>query len=208
MDKFKNNFFSPKDFLKNTSLTQSKEYQKYRFLNHWSSIIGKTISLHTNLIVFKGGILYIEVNDPMWKTELTLNKQFLIKKINSLFPATELKEIVFSYAPFKTKKEPVKNSGDSVYVNFNSSNETTKKELKKELDSLPQDISPELKESLAKLKLTWNKVRKNPPKNIFSNQSDTVNLIKLQNSNIQFTNYYFPLNSIRSEFLNFNRRKK
>lgn len=205
MDNFKNKFFSPKDFLGQISLTHSKQYQKYQFLNRWGDIVGKAIYRHTKLVAFKNDILYVQVNDPMWKNELTLNKQTLIKKINTLFPVTELKEIIFSYRPFKTaeKQSATTVSTPTTYIDFTLANEITKKELEKEYNALPIAIPQELRESLAKLKLTWSKVQKNPPPDVFPHSTDPVDSIKSYSSNLQFVNYYFPLNSIRSEFLDF-----
>ncbi len=97
----KYNFFSPKNFLDKFDLVHSSQYKKHQFLNQWENIVGTAVFRHSKIISFKSGILYLHINDLMWKNELSLNKYALIKKINNLFPATGLKEIIFTYHSFK-----------------------------------------------------------------------------------------------------------
>ena len=165
--------------------------------------MGPAIYRHTKIITFKSNLLYVQVNDPMWKSELTLNKHRLIKKINALFPQAQLKDIIFSYHPFKARPEASPPPLPSPPYLEAARTKVIKKELEKEYESLPPSISPELKKSLAKLKLTWSKVRQNPPPDIFFYSTDPVDSRTIKTSSTQFVDYYFPLNSIRSEFLNF-----
>ena len=205
MAAYKDNFFSPKTFLAKFGLVNSPQYKKYQFLNRWEKIVGSAIFRHSKIISFKHDILYLQVNDPMWKNELTLNKQGLIKKINRLFPKTGLKDIVFSYHPFKnnlTQKEKftLENKEKSAYF---LSDQDEKKKLKIQLSHLPPSFSKELKVSLAKLKFTWSKIKTVPPNDIFPRDSHLIDYSKSPSTNLNFVNHYFPLISIRSEFLNF-----
>lgn len=49
----------------------------------WSEIVGETISAHTRLGKFINGELSIKTDSSIWRSELLLRQEDIIKKINS-----------------------------------------------------------------------------------------------------------------------------
>ena len=61
----------------------------------WNNFVGKTISNNTKIISFKKGILTIKTTNPIWRNELSLQKQELLVKIKNLQSELNVKEIIF-----------------------------------------------------------------------------------------------------------------
>jgi len=61
----------------------------------WSKLTGKVIANHTKRISVKNKILYIELDSPALKNELSYAKEKIIEKINAKFPEPIVEKIVF-----------------------------------------------------------------------------------------------------------------
>ena len=61
----------------------------------WENTVGKTISNNTEIINFKKGILIIKASNPIWRNELSLQKQDLLAIIKESQPRLNIKEIIF-----------------------------------------------------------------------------------------------------------------
>ena len=59
----------------------AKKLNQYSVFNHWENIVGPMISKQTVPKTIKNDTLYIQVLNPVWKTELQFMKQDLLKKI-------------------------------------------------------------------------------------------------------------------------------
>ena len=61
----------------------------------WEKIVGKPICKNTKILSFKRGILIIKTQNPVWRNELSLQKQELIKKLTKKEPSITIKNIIF-----------------------------------------------------------------------------------------------------------------
>ena len=62
--------------------------------NAWNKTVGKPISKNTKIESFKNGTIKIKVSNPIWRNELSLQKQALLKKLIKTEPNLEIKEII------------------------------------------------------------------------------------------------------------------
>lgn len=62
---------------------------------HWDSVVGKEISEHTDPYKIADGILYVRVNDPVWRNELQFFKNEIINKLNSKIGKSLVRDIKF-----------------------------------------------------------------------------------------------------------------
>ncbi|MCX8023227.1 MAG: DUF721 domain-containing protein [Syntrophorhabdaceae bacterium] len=67
----------------------------YRVFYHWSEIVGEKIGDHTKPNRIKNGILYIEVDDPLWLTQLKYMKEEMVEKFEKMVEKGSLKDIKF-----------------------------------------------------------------------------------------------------------------
>ncbi len=62
---------------------------------YWDSVVGKEISQHTNPFKIAEGILYVKVNDPVWRNELQFFKNDIIEKLNTKMGKHLVKDVKF-----------------------------------------------------------------------------------------------------------------
>ena len=72
-----------------------KGIQQQQVLLYWERIVGKGISKVTNAKRIDNNILFIRVETPVWRQELTFQKIELIQKINIFFKSKIIKDIIF-----------------------------------------------------------------------------------------------------------------
>jgi len=61
----------------------------------WNKIVGKTISKKTEIISIKNGKIIIKTSNPIWRNELTFQKEDLINRLKKEEPDINIKEIEF-----------------------------------------------------------------------------------------------------------------
>ena len=61
----------------------------------WKQIVGKTISKNTEIINIKKGKITIKTTNPIWRNELTFQKEDLLNKLKKEESEIEIKEIEF-----------------------------------------------------------------------------------------------------------------
>ena len=61
----------------------------------WNKIVGKTISKKTEIVSIKNGKIIIKTSNPIWRNELTFQKEDLIKRLKKEEPEINIKEIEF-----------------------------------------------------------------------------------------------------------------
>ena len=61
----------------------------------WKKIVGKTISKNTEILIIKNGKITIKTSNPIWRNELTFQKQDLLDRIKKEEPGLNIKEIEF-----------------------------------------------------------------------------------------------------------------
>ena len=60
----------------------------------WEKMVGKPISQNTELEAFINGIIKIKVSNPVWRNELSLQKQSLLEKLKMTEPSLNIKDII------------------------------------------------------------------------------------------------------------------
>jgi predicted nucleic acid-binding Zn ribbon protein len=71
-----------------------KKYQKEKFI-FWEEVVGEKISNVAVPVKNKKGVLFVKVEDSVWRFELTRRKDELISKINEHSKKNLIKDIVF-----------------------------------------------------------------------------------------------------------------
>ena len=61
----------------------------------WNKIVGETISKNTEIIGIKNGKISIKTSNPIWRNELTFQKDDLLNRIKKEKPKLNIKEIDF-----------------------------------------------------------------------------------------------------------------
>ena len=61
----------------------------------WKKMVGKTIAKKTEITSIKNGKIIIKTSNPIWRNELTFQKEDLIKRLKKEEPETKIKEIEF-----------------------------------------------------------------------------------------------------------------
>lgn len=71
-----------------------KKARKSRFV-FWEDVVGERISKVAVPVKTKNGVLFVKVEDAIWRFELNRRKTELLQKINEKLKKNEVKEIVF-----------------------------------------------------------------------------------------------------------------
>ena len=61
----------------------------------WNKIVGKTISKNTEITRIKNGKITIKTSNPIWRNELTFQKEDLLNRLKKEEPELSIKEIEF-----------------------------------------------------------------------------------------------------------------
>ena len=81
------------DYLKGSDF---KEINETINLNKsWNKIVGKTISKNTEIAGINNGKITIKTSNPIWRNELTFQKDDLLNRIKKEKPKLNIKEIDF-----------------------------------------------------------------------------------------------------------------
>ena len=59
----------------------------------WKETVGNPINKNTKIISFKNKILTIKASSPVWRNELSLQKNFILEKIQKKITQTKINEI-------------------------------------------------------------------------------------------------------------------
>jgi predicted nucleic acid-binding Zn ribbon protein len=60
-------------------------------LSRWESAVGSAIAKHTRAIRIQDAILWVEVDHPVWKTELHYRKRQILDLLNQVKPGSPAK---------------------------------------------------------------------------------------------------------------------
>ena len=81
------------DYLKGSDF---KEINNIINLNKsWEKTVGKTISKHTEIVSIKNGKISIKTSNPIWRNELTFQKEELLNRLKKEEPELNINEIEF-----------------------------------------------------------------------------------------------------------------
>ena len=83
------------DYLKGSEF---KEINETINLNKtWNKIVGKTISKKTEIASIKNGKIIIKTSNPIWRNELSFQKEDLLNRLKKEEPEINIKEIEFKW---------------------------------------------------------------------------------------------------------------
>ena len=71
-----------------------KAVQQGQALVAWNEIVGRKISIHTTPEKVSYGKLYIKVDSPVWRSELSFRKEEILDSINRELKDAKIKEII------------------------------------------------------------------------------------------------------------------
>lgn len=63
---------------------------------NWEQIVGKNVAEHTRASAIKGNRLFVDVDNPIWSTQLLLLKNKIIENINKMTENSHIKDIYFN----------------------------------------------------------------------------------------------------------------
>jgi predicted nucleic acid-binding Zn ribbon protein len=87
--------------LKKLGLLEGVKY--YKAVTEWNKVVGKEIANHTKADKIKDRILYVLVDDPLWKQELEMRKEKIMEKFRP-YISFNLKDIKFMYRSYLRKR--------------------------------------------------------------------------------------------------------
>ena len=63
--------------------------------NLWKKLVGENISKNTEIVSIKNGKITIKTSNPIWRNELTFQKEELLIRLKKEEPELQIKEIYF-----------------------------------------------------------------------------------------------------------------
>lgn len=73
-----------------------KAIQQNMAVSKWSEIVGDRISQISHAEKIENGVLFVKVNSPVWRNELTFMKSNLINSVNEALAKNVVKDIKFT----------------------------------------------------------------------------------------------------------------
>lgn len=71
----------------------SKSYNGWLVVTNWAEIVGKDIADHARANRFEEGCLYVSVDDAVWRQQLSMSLESILKKIQSMPYGNAVKKI-------------------------------------------------------------------------------------------------------------------
>ena len=72
-----------------------KEINQQKAIDLWGEIVGKKINENTEPLEVRFGVLTVKAKNPIWRQELQLQKDNIIKSINKKLIKTTIKDLRF-----------------------------------------------------------------------------------------------------------------
>jgi predicted nucleic acid-binding Zn ribbon protein len=72
-----------------------KDLEEVKIFSAWSQIAGEKMAAHTRPTNISNRILYVEVDDPLWLSQLKYMKQEIVDKINIKIKTDLFKDVRF-----------------------------------------------------------------------------------------------------------------
>ncbi len=85
------------------SMHLDSRLEELQFMKSWRLIVGEKIAQHAQPININNGALFVAVDNPVWKAQLSLLKSKIIQKYNKI--GANIKEIKFLIKKGGTPKE-------------------------------------------------------------------------------------------------------
>ena len=80
------------EYLKGTDFTEINNTISIQ--TAWEKMVGRLISKNTTIKSFKNGTIKIKTSNPVWRNELSLQKETLLEKLQKTEPNLKIKEII------------------------------------------------------------------------------------------------------------------
>lgn len=58
-----------------------KNYHGWQVVSRWSEIVGEHYARHSRAYKFEDGVVYVAVNDDLWRQKLSLDSDTILEKI-------------------------------------------------------------------------------------------------------------------------------
>ena len=73
-----------------------KRVDEAEAVQRWDTVVGPGIAKHTRAIRVEDQVLWVEVDHPIWKSELLYQKNQILEKLNGSLPeSTRVQDILF-----------------------------------------------------------------------------------------------------------------
>jgi predicted nucleic acid-binding Zn ribbon protein len=73
----------------------SNDLEAYRVFTDWRDLVGDRLAGHAKPVRINDGILYVEVDDPLWLVQIKYMKGSILQKIDSGIKKGALKDLRF-----------------------------------------------------------------------------------------------------------------
>jgi len=71
-----------------------EKYSIFAIRNGWEGIVGKTVAKHTTQINYLNGLLYVSIDSPVVRNELSYVKEEIMQKVNKFVGKRLVKELI------------------------------------------------------------------------------------------------------------------
>ncbi len=71
-----------------------EKYSIFAIRNGWEGIVGKTVAKHTTQINYLNGLLYVSIDSPVVRNELSYVKEEIMQKVNKFVGKRLIKELI------------------------------------------------------------------------------------------------------------------
>lgn len=75
--------------------TLSVRIDESQIICEWDAAVGAIIAKHARALKIKDGVLFVQVDHPVWKTELHLRKHQILAKLSEKNPKVKIKDLFF-----------------------------------------------------------------------------------------------------------------
>ena len=72
-----------------------KTLDEYNVIEAWPAVVGERIAAVASAERIDNGVLFVKVSTAPWRAELSMQRQEILKKVNTLAGKTMVKEIRF-----------------------------------------------------------------------------------------------------------------
>ncbi len=74
---------------------RASNLEAYRIFDLWTEMVGEGVALHAKPIRIEGRKLFVEVEDPLWLTQLRYMKLSVLAKIEEVLSKHLIDDIIF-----------------------------------------------------------------------------------------------------------------
>ena len=117
------------------------------FFQSWDKIVGVDLAAHSDAVDIRNGALIIEVDHPGWMQRLHMQRERILKTLQSKYPGLGIRNLHFTLVEEGSRTGGEERSGGRATFQHADSAEPTPEERAKEEEELPKPSKTE-KEAL------------------------------------------------------------